>query len=84
MIKCRLKVILAQRDMENRPPWNLTDLAQTTGLSWSTISNLANNKTTRYDAHVLDAICRVLGLGVGDLLVYIPDQAESERAEQLG
>ena len=76
MIQCQLKIILAQRNVENQPPWNLTDLTTATGLSWSTISKLANNKTTRYDQHVLSALCRVLGVGVGDLLVYITDQAE--------
>jgi DNA-binding Xre family transcriptional regulator len=78
MIECRLKVILAQRDVENRPPWNLTDLAKAADLSWSTVSNLANNKTSRYDAHVLDGICRVLNVGVGDLLVYIPDSEKDQ------
>ena len=29
--------------------------------------------THRYDAHVLDALCRVLDVGVGDLLVYVAE-----------
>ncbi len=81
MITCRLKIILAQRAFENSPPTNITELSQMTGLNRSALSNLANNKTTRYDQHVLSALCRVLGVGVGDLLVYIPDQAESEVGE---
>ena len=34
-------------------------------------------QATRYDAHVLDALCRVLDVGVGDLLVYVADSTDA-------
>lgn len=76
MIKSRLKVILAQREVANTPPFTISDVASATGLSRQTLYNLANNTTTRYDASVLDALCRVFKVQVGDLLVYLPDEEE--------
>ena len=78
MIKCQLAVILGQRRANSRGLHNYSSLARATGLSYGSISNLANNKTTRYDAHVLDALCRVLDVGVGDLLVYVVEGDETE------
>jgi putative transcriptional regulator len=74
MIKSQLKVILAQRQVSEKPPYTIGELATATGLSRQTLYNLANNVTTRYDNHVLDAICRVLEVDVGTLLVHIPDE----------
>ncbi len=77
MIQCRLKVLLAERKIARTPPYTQADLAQVTGLGRSTVDNLANNKTHRYDAHVLDGICTTLGCKIGELLVHVPDEPEA-------
>jgi nucleotidyltransferase/DNA polymerase involved in DNA repair len=67
MIQRRLKVLLAERKIAGTPPYAQADPAQVTGLGRSTLDNLANNKTHRYDVHVLDAICTVLrNRGIAD------------------
>lgn len=73
MIQCRLKVLLAERKIARNPPYTQADLAEATGLARTTVDNLAGNKTKRFDEHVLDAICTVLGCQVGDLLIHVPD-----------
>ena len=81
MIKCRLKIILAQRAFDGCPPTNLTELAEMTGLNRSALTNMANNKTTRYDANTLDALCRLLDVQVGDILVYLSDPRDESAYE---
>ena len=76
MIQCQLKVILAQREVEDKAPYTISELAQATGLTRQTLYNLANNVTGRYDEHVLDSLCQVLGVQVGDLLVYRPGKLQ--------
>ena len=75
MIRSQLKVILAQREVNDRPPYTIGDLASATGLSRQTLYNLANNVTSRYDSHVLSALCKALDIDVGTLLVYAPDKS---------
>lgn len=74
MIVCQLGLILAERRINKTEPFTQTALAKSTGLSANSISNLVNDHTTRYDARVLDALCHVLDVGVGDLLVYVRDE----------
>jgi putative transcriptional regulator len=74
----RLAVILAERRLTEKYPYTQTDLGKETGLNKNTISSLFNNTTTRFDACVLDALCRVLDVGVSDLLEYVPDEESSD------
>jgi len=67
MIRSRLRVLLAERGL------SASRLSQATGIQRSTLSHLMNNRVTRYQADVLDRICRYLGCQVGDLLVYVPE-----------
>ena len=74
MIRSQLKVVLAQREVAGKKPYNVLDLATETGVSKQALYNFANNVTTRYDAHVINALCRVLDVQVGELLVYVPEE----------
>jgi putative transcriptional regulator len=74
MIRSQLKVILAQRQVEGRPPYTVAELAAVTGLNRQSLYGLCNNTTTRFDSHVLNALCRVLEVDVGRLLMYVPDE----------
>ncbi len=84
MIKCRLAVILGERRAEGLKPYNFASLARETKLHFDTVANLGSNKTTRYDAHVLDVLCRALDVDLSDLLVYDPrePQPRPERKRQ--
>ncbi len=78
MIQCRLGHILAQRKVDRIKPYTQVEVAKAAGLSTTTISNLVNDKTGRFDKPVLDALCRVLDITPGDLLLYIPDEAPAK------
>ena len=77
MIRSRLKIILAQREVAQRETFRIAELAVASGVSRQTLYNLANNATTRYDSHVLNALCQVLDIQVGEILLYIPDSSDA-------
>lgn len=65
MIRCNLSKILGERRI------HILELQRQTGVSYTTLSNLYHEKTTRIDFNTIDAICKALGIQVGDLLEYI-------------
>ena len=71
MIKNRLKILLAERDL------NYSKLSKVTGISVNALSKMGKNRGTgakQITFEVLGKLCKVLDCSVGDLLVYIPDQ----------
>lgn len=76
MIRTRLEIVLAERKVANRKPYTVPELADITGLTRQTLYNFANNVTTRYDAPVLDALCKALDVQPGNLLIYVPDEPD--------
>jgi len=76
MIKCQLIHLLSQRQSQENRVIRFHDVAQATGISASTISRMANNKVTRFDAATLSALCAYFECALGDLLVYEQDGHE--------
>jgi putative transcriptional regulator len=70
MIQSRLSTIMGSQRMKQ------TELARKTGLSYQTVHSLYHAKTDMMALSTLDALCRALGVQVGDLLVYVPDGEE--------
>lgn len=52
--------------------WSIRHIAAEAGLSYSTVHDFYRGRSKRHDEAVLDALCRALGVGVGDLLEYQP------------
>ena len=70
MIKCRLeKLILDKQVHEGRKITN-REIAEKTGISASTISRLASNQITRFEAETLASLCAYFDCTLGDLLIY--------------
>lgn len=67
MIKSKLKVMLASREMTQ------TQLSQRTGIRPPTISAIANNSIKTLPISVIDRMCKELNCNVGDLFEYIED-----------
>jgi putative transcriptional regulator len=67
MIKWRLKVLMAERDMDN------TQLMELTQLHRNTITKLKNNRPDRLTIDTLNRLCQALDCQPGDLMSYIPD-----------
>lgn len=76
MIKTKLKVILADREMTQK------ELSEKTGIRLPTIVNISTGKIKELPVSALDKICDVLDCQPGDLLEYRRDPAEA--AENAG
>ena len=77
MIKSKLSTLLGERRIK------ISHLADRTGLSRNTLTNLYYDKTTRYDQHVLNAVCRALDCQLGNLLEYVPDDKDNKYLKTL-
>ena len=67
MIKSKLKVMLAMREMTQ------AELAHRTGIRPPTVSAIATNNAKHIPIDVLDKLCKELRCNVGDLFEYIDD-----------
>lgn len=61
MIKCRLKVLLAEHDL------NQKELAEQTGIRVSTISDMCNNKSKHIPLDTLDILCNYFNCSLNDI-----------------
>jgi putative transcriptional regulator len=50
-----------------------SDAQRLTGLAYSTINEMCNNRTRRIDFDTIDVICSALGCSVAELIEYVPD-----------
>ncbi len=67
MIKFRVKVVLAQKEMTQK------ELAEAAGVRPPTISAMCTGSIKEIPVGVLDKVCRVLECQPADLMEYIPD-----------
>lgn len=67
-VRFRLRELLAERGMSQ------TDLQIKTGLAYSTVNDLFNNKPRRVELETLDVLCEVLDCSIADLLERIPEK----------
>lgn len=70
MIRVRLDYLLLDNRMK------LTELSEKTGIALNNLSILKTNNARAIRFSTLNAICKALGCSPGDLLEYIPDDAE--------
>ncbi|MBP6346539.1 helix-turn-helix domain-containing protein [Neisseriaceae bacterium CLB008] len=69
-IEIQLDVMLAKRKMKSK------DLAALVGITEQNLSLLKQGKVKGLRFSTLQAICQHLNCQPGDLLVYLPDEAE--------
>ena len=62
MIKCRLRILLAEHEMTQK------ELAEKTGIQPMTINKLYNNKISRIPVEAIEKICSTLNCDISDLL----------------
>lgn len=74
-ILLRLDVVMARRKVRSRT------LARAIGISETNLSLLKSGKVRGLRFATLDAICRYLDCAPGDILEYLPDEAEDVDAE---
>jgi putative transcriptional regulator len=73
MIKTKLRVILAERNMTR------VELAKKAGISINTLRPLYIDTWQRIDRNTLNSICRVLEIQPGDLFEYIPEEKKETK-----
>ena len=72
MIKFKLRVVLAQRELTQK------DLAERTGIRPPTISAIARGEIKEFPIGAMDKICKVLECQPADLIEYVPDKPIEE------
>lgn len=68
VIRCNLKVLLAQRDI------SVAKLQADTGLTKAQVYLLYSNDAKRVDLDTLEKICTYLNVGIEDVLELVPEQ----------
>ena len=71
-IQVNLSVVLARRRMRSK------DLAQAIGITEANLSLLKSGKVRGIRFATLDAVCRALDCQPGDLLEWLPDEADGK------
>ena len=74
MVRFRVREVAEQRG------WNITKLAEQTGLAYSSVLDLWHDRVQRIDKKTIARLCGVLSVQPGDLLEYVPD--DQKEAEQ--
>jgi putative transcriptional regulator len=70
MIKLNLDRVMQERQI------NLTELAERIGITLANLSILKTNKARAIRFTTLDALCRALRCQPGELLEFVPGEAE--------
>lgn len=77
MIYCRIKELIAQKELREKRKITYKVLQDETGLSPVTISKLFRfDGVQRIDRTTMEKLCEFFSCDVGDLLTYIPDNQE--------
>ncbi|MFH1361820.1 MAG: helix-turn-helix transcriptional regulator [bacterium] len=76
MIKNRLKILLAERDL------NYSKLSKMTGISVNALSQMGKaggtgSRQIRYA--ILDKLCEALNCGIGDLLIRVTEKKKMKK-----
>ena len=58
--------------------YSIVEVAQKTGMSSTTISNLYNEKVKRLDLDTLEKLCKLFNCKVQDIIEYIPEEQPTE------
>lgn len=61
MIKCRLRILLAEHELSQK------ELAEMTGIQAMTINKMYNNNIVRVPLEAIDKICEALQCDISDL-----------------
>jgi putative transcriptional regulator len=69
----RFGVLLAEKRAKEKRNIPLSEVAEATGIPPKTLFAWANNTVSRFDVHVIDAICQYFGIEPGELFEYVPD-----------
>lgn len=81
-INNRFSVLLAEKRVQAKRNIPLSEVAEETGLPPKTLIAWANNTVTRFDVHVIDAICQYFSVQPGELFEYIESGANRPKTKK--
>jgi len=67
MIKCHLSKLMGEKKLK------IVDVARETGVNRGTITRLYHETASRVELEAIDALCRYLDCGVGELFEVMDD-----------
>lgn len=73
-VRFLLKEVMARKEVEQGQKVTYYSISQDTGISTSTLSNLANNKIKMVGLSVLDRLCKYFDVPIECLMLYVPDR----------
>ncbi len=84
MIRSRLRQLRFEKEERENTKLTYDVLTRDTGLAPSTLARLLKRgPIDRIDAQTLDALCRYFGVGVGEVLEFVPGEESTGTAETL-
>jgi len=72
-VKSRLKILVAQREVQERRTIGIRTIAAEAGASVSTVQRLLNNTIKRVPLDDLGALCRYFRCDVGDIISMVDE-----------
>jgi len=71
-IAVKLRDVIKRWELAQGRDLTQTELSEATGISQSTLSDWINDKVGRFDEPVLVRLCAFFGVGVCELLTFVP------------
>lgn len=81
-INNRFGILLAEKRGQEKRNIPLSEVAEATGLPPKTLFAWANNTVTRFDVHVINAICQYFNVQPGALFEYVPDPPKQKTSRK--
>lgn len=72
-INNRFGILLAEKRVHEKRNIPLSEVSDVTGIPYKTLYGWQSNSVTRFDVHVMNAICKYFGVDPGKLFEYVPD-----------
>lgn len=73
MINNRLPLLLAERKLR------VADVVRQTGISKTTLHKIYKDESTQIDFDTIDKLCDFLGVTMGEIFEYVPDEQVEEQ-----
>ena len=70
----RFAALLGDLSVKEKRNISIAEVARKTKITPKTLQQWYSNKVTRYDAPVIEALCKYFNCSLGDLITYIPDE----------
>ncbi len=78
MIQCRLRELIATKARIDGHRLKYTDIVAETGISTTTLTRLANDRSDRVAIGTIDKLCAYFNVQPGDLFIYVEDRESKE------